>query len=130
MIRKKHVSRERTEQQSLTQSGFSGKKGASRAKFALSQNNMKQSLSRGKKLDPEEGLAFVNEIASLITGLQEQVTALERAGPGVRSCGAAAKRGGRAVTDTGCGRGLDCLKKKVRGRLKNQQSNSQERNNA
>lgn len=85
MVMKNHVSRARTEQQSLTRCGFGGKKGASRAKFALSQNNKKQSLSRGKKLDPEEGLAFVNEIVRLITDIQEQVHDIERAGPGVRS---------------------------------------------
>lgn len=90
MARKKHVSRARTAQQSLTRGGFGGKKGASRAKFALSQNNMKQSLSRGKKLDPEEGLAFINEIAGLIADIQEQLPAWERAGSDVRSCRAAA----------------------------------------
>lgn len=100
MVRKNNVSRANRTPQSLTQSGLGGKKGASRAKFTLSQNNMKQSLSQGNKLDPEEGLFFINEIASLITGLQEQVTALERVVPGVRSYGAAAKRGCRYVADT------------------------------
>jgi len=86
MARKKHVSRANRTPQNLTQIGFGGKKGASRAKFALSQNNMKQSLSKGEKLDPEEGLAFINELVCLITDIQEQLPDLERVVPGVRSC--------------------------------------------
>lgn len=80
MVTKKHVSRTRTESKRLTQSGFGGKRGASRAKFALPQNTMCEGL--------DEGFFFVTELARLITDIQEQLPDLKRAGPG-RSCGAA-----------------------------------------